>query len=383
MLHIFINWYKIYARNKKGVPPLFFGKAAANAVRSFFRYMPLRRRVLFYSVRADDKLLDNAKSVYNAFDGKKQIFAKKLPHADAVKLRQYYLLLTSKVIVTDDYIRYLRTVRLRTRQKLVQIWHAGGHMKKFGLDAPSPLTDSEERATHSQYDAVIVSSESSRAAFASAMGVNVSKILPLGLPRTDAFLSGEKRNNAREAFFEKHPKLSGKKIYLYCPTFREENAVKIDFEPPIDWDLLDGSLGGGEAFVIHRHPMMKNPFYKDEYERIHDLSNEPMNLLLCAADVIITDYSSVVLDALLLDIPPVFFCPDLHSYERDFYFDFPNELPGETLTGSETLLEAVRRAAESPLTEKMKNFRREHMGSCDGKSTQRVVSLIKGYVCRK
>jgi len=357
-----------------------FVKTVGHVIRLSFRYLPLRRRVLFYTVRADGRLLDNAESVYNALDEKKLIFAQRLPHTEAKKLWQYYLLLTSKVIVTDDYIRYLRSVRLRPRQKLIQIWHAGGYMKKFGLDAPSRLTPEEEKATHSQYDAVIVSSEGSRACFSSAMGVDVGRFLPLGLPRTDALLSAEKKNDARVDFLKRFPELSGKRLYVYCPTFREKDGKKVEFDPLLDWDALDNALNDNEMLVVHRHPVMKNPFFEGSYRHIVDLSAESMNALLCAADVLITDYSSVVLDALLLDIPPVFYCPDMNTYERDFYFSFPQDLPGDTVTQGEMLVDAARRALLAPQTEKMKKFRRDHMGACDGKSTERVVSLIKDYL---
>ncbi len=354
--------------------------AFSHALRASFRCLPLRQTVLFYSIRADGRLLDNAASVYNALDTKKRIFAKRLPHTETVKLKQYYLLLTSKVIVTDDYIRYLRSVRLRPGQRLIQIWHAGGYMKKFGLDAPSRLTREEEIATHAQYDAVIVSSEGSCPCFASAMGLVVARFLPLGLPRTDALLSAQKREEEHRDFFGRHPGLTGNKIYLYCPTFRERDGVKVDFDPSLDWDALNNTLRDDEAFVVHRHPVMKQPFFTEDYTHISDLSDESMNTLLCVCDVIVTDYSSVVLDATLLDIPPVFYCPDLGSYERDFYFDFSAEVPGEIITHGSGLIEAIRRALEAPQTDKIKKFRRDQMGSCDGKSTERVVSLIKDYL---
>ena len=46
--------------------------------------------------------------------------------------------------MTDDYVRYVRYTKLRKGQKLFQIWHACGAFKKFGLDAPGPITKKEE-----------------------------------------------------------------------------------------------------------------------------------------------------------------------------------------------------------------------------------------------
>ena len=64
--------------------------------------LPLRDTVLFFTIRADGRLLDNAKAVYDAYDGKKVIFAHMLPHSNKIKPLAYYYLLTSRVIVTDD-----------------------------------------------------------------------------------------------------------------------------------------------------------------------------------------------------------------------------------------------------------------------------------------
>ena len=74
------------------------------------RLLPIRNRVLFYTIRANGRLLDNAKAVYDALDADKVIFAHMLPHSVKIKPLVYYYLLTSKVIVTDDYLRYMRAV---------------------------------------------------------------------------------------------------------------------------------------------------------------------------------------------------------------------------------------------------------------------------------
>lgn len=340
--------------------------------------LPLRNVVLFYSVRADGRLLENAKAVYDALDAKKIIFAHKLPHSVKIKPLAYLYLMTSKVIVTDDYVRYMRVIKLRKGQKLIQIWHACGAFKKFGLDAPSQLTPEEETATHSQYSAVAVTAEKCRESYAGAFGISKEICLPLGLPRTDSLISSAPE--MRKNIFEKYPDVKGKKIYLYCPTFREENGKKVEYNPKINWAELSKSMNSDEAFIIRRHPLMDYRFENGEYPNILDLSTDSTLELTAASDVIITDYSSVIYDATLLSVPSVFYCPDYKKYERGFYLDFPDGLPGEMITDASDLLECIRKTAVNPPSEKIEKFRIEQLSACDGKSTERVVELIEKWM---
>ena len=340
--------------------------------------LPLQNRVLFYTIRANGKLADNSKAVYDALDTKKVIFAHMLPHSIKIKPLAYYYLLTSKVIVTDDYVRYMRAVKLRPEQKLIQIWHACGAFKKFGLDAPSQITREEEIATHSQYTAVAVTSENCKKFYAGAFGISEDICLPLGLPRTDSLISG--KDTMREKILSAHPEFSGQKIYLYCPTFREEEGKQIEFDSEIDWDKLSASLADDEIFIIRRHPIMKYSLLNKEYKNIIDLSSESTLELTAASSAIITDYSSVIYDACLMDVPCVFYCPDIGKYERGFYLDFPDGLPGEMTTKSETLLDVIRNTVVSPDKEKTAKFKADQLSACDGHSAERIANIIKEWL---
>ncbi len=343
----------------------------------FCRCLPIRNRVLFFTIRANGKLLDNAKAVYDALDAKKVVFAHMLPHSNKIKPLAYYYILTSRVIVTDDYLRYVRFMKLRKGQKLFQIWHACGAFKKFGLDAKTKLTVNEEKRTHSQYTAVAVTSEGCRKHYAGAFGIDESVCLPIGLPRTDRLFT--EKDEMRERVFEKHPEFRNKTVYLYAPTFRENKKGQVKYNPHIDWAKLSGELKEDEILIIRRHPIMKYKFCED-YPNIIDLSEESTLDLTTVSDVLITDYSSVIYDACLLDVPTVFYCPDYKEYERGFYLDFPDGLPGEMVSHSEKLLEAIRNTKENPPADRIEKFRSEQMEACDGHSTERAVNLIKSWL---
>lgn len=338
----------------------------------------LKDRVFFYTIRSDDVLTENIKCVYDAYDGEKVHFAKMLPHSVGQVAKAKWLLLTSKVIVTDDYLKYLRMVHLRKGQSVVQIWHACGAFKRFGLDAPSKLSREDEIATHAQYTDVCVSSESVRRFYAGAFGVDIDVIKAIGTPRTDMLLNKKTQFDDRKRIYSRHPVLKDKKVYLYLPTFRENNGAVSAFDPQIDWVKLNDEMTEDEVFVVSRHPIMKNAFFGGEYfARVRDLTDEPTSELLSIADVVITDYSSIIFDASLLGLSIVFYCPDYETYERSFYLDYENDLPGDIVKNQDDLLNAVRSSLKNENHHlKVQKFCEKEMSACDGHSTERVIKLI-------
>lgn len=391
--YIFRNYKRVYFRlitiagiKRRGINILkrVKGKAVnliGRAITKYYSRKKLHDRVFFYSIRANGELRENIRFVYENCDTEKVVFAKMLPHGlkQVTLVRKY--LLTSKVIVTDDYLKYLRDVKLKDVQKVIQIWHAGGAFKRFGLDAPSRLTPFEEYKTHSQYSDVCVTSEYVRQFYAHAFGIDMDVVKAIGSPRTDEILNEEITNAKKEAICNRHPLLKNKKVYVYFPTFREDDGTVIDFEPKIDWDKLNDELSDDEVFVVARHPIMKKEFFKGRfYSRIKDYTADPTPELMSVADVVITDYSSIIFDASLMNKSMLFYCPDYGEYERDFYLDYDNDLPGEIVINSDELLPALRKATEKGIDEKLEAFREKQMGACDGNSTKRVVELIKSYL---
>ena len=94
----------------------------------------------------------------------------------------------------------------------------------------------------------------------------------------------------------------------------------------------------------------------------------------------ITDYSSVIFECCLLNMPVIFYCPDYEEYERDFYLEFPQDTYGDFAINQDELQEAVLRNLKIPNLEKLAEFRKKTMGACDGHSTERIANLIKKLV---
>ncbi len=346
----------------------------------FFKSMKIRKRVFFYSTRSDGAFLENIGAVYHKYPGEKVQFCKKTPHSlkDKLIIRKY--LLTSKVIVTDDYIDYLRYVRLRDEQRLVQIWYTGGAFRRFGLDNIRAGSRLDEYKSHSQYSAVCVSSEYVRQFYAHAFGVDIDIVKATGTPRSDVLVNDAKIVEKKNEICFKHPLLKDKKVYVYFPTFRAEEGRIYDFNPKIDWSKLNDELDDDEVFILCRHPFMKQEYLKGcFYPRVKDYTDDPTPELLAVADVVITDYSTIVFDASLLNKSMVFYVPDYEKYKDEFYLKYERDLPGEIVFDAAELLGALRKAVNHNNSDALTDFKKKEMEQCDGKATIRVIDMIESY----
>lgn len=348
------------------------------SLQRLLRAMPLRDRVLFFSIRSDGGLQGNIKCVYDALpDVKKKVFAHTLPHSPLVKVSAYCGLLTSKVIVTDDYVRYFRATGKRRGQKVFQLWHACGAFKKFGLDAPSHLSPEEEKLTHERYDAVAVSAAGCIPCYAGAFGIAEEKCLPLGVPRTDGFFDEAELEKLKNGAYELLPALKGKTVYFYAPTFRDKGSEKLSPPSLPDFDGISRLLREDEVMVVKNHPAVKEKLLGKDYPNIFEPLCDTL-ALTSVCTVLVTDYSSAIYEALLMKKSILFFAPDIESYERSFYPDFPADLPGEMITDSADLLPALRRAAQTP--KDSSSFIASQLSACDGHSTERCAELVRKFL---
>ena len=339
----------------------------------------LQNKVTFVSVRSDGKLEGNALALYPYINGEKEICAYKLPHDNEAALAMSEAVLTSKVIITDDYVKYLRYFPLRPEQRVVQLWHACGAFKKFGqrgTNIPVPT----DIATHAQYNLVTVSGEKVRSIYADAFDVNYQKVQALGTPRTDDYFNKKLISKKKRQIYLKHPKLLFKSVIVYAPTFRDTDGNRNEFHPEIDFDLLSKSLLPNQVLLICPHPIMDAPVLPHKYRNILEVKDFSTNDYMLISDMLITDYSSVIFEYALLGKPIAFFCYDLLRYDRDFYLKYPDDLPGDVFKTQEELMEYLRNPEKHVLTDKYTAFVKKYMSACDGHSCERIAQLINSYM---
>ena len=352
---------------------------AWNKKAASFQKKPLKNQVLFVSPRADGHLEGNAKALYPFIKGKKVICAKRLPHDPETALEMTEVILTSKVIVTDDYVKYLRYFPLRPEQRVIQLWHACGAFKKFGQRGTN-MSLPEDRATHAQYNLVCVSGENLRSIYADAFDVNYNKVKALGCPRTDDYFNKRLINKTKRKIYFRHPSLIGKSVIVYAPTFRDVGCDRSEFHPELDFDRLSKDLLPNQILLICPHPVMKNDILPKKYKNIRVMRDFSTNDYMLISDMLITDYSSVIFEYALLRKPIAFFCYDLPTYDRGFYLNYPEDLPGDIYTNQDELTDYLTHPEKHILTDKMNSFVEKYMSACDGHSCERIAALINSYM---
>ena len=98
------------------------------------RKLKLKNQIAFVTARSNDGLLPNIRNVYNRTTAEKVVFVHMMPYTDEQMERAIEAVYSSKVVVTDDYFYLFRKFGKKPGQKFVQLWHATGAFKKFGLD---------------------------------------------------------------------------------------------------------------------------------------------------------------------------------------------------------------------------------------------------------
>ncbi len=347
----------------------------------------IQNRITFISGRRDE-LGGNEKFVYDLLKDRDDIEIVTLMSSslargsdEADKRRFYELYATSKVVVVDDHFTLLDSVKKREGVTLFQLWHACGAFKTFGFSrlgkAGGPTQSSP---SHRMYDFATVSSRNIAGHYAEGFGVGEKNIIATGIPRTDVFFDEGYCEKIRDSFYQRYPHLRDKKIALFAPTFRGAGKNSA-FYPTVKFSPADfiERTNGEYCLIVKLHPFCKEKYVIDGKYRdsIIDLSPEDeLNDLLFVSDLLITDYSSSVFEASLLNVPMLFYAYDLDEYisERDFYCDFRSFVPGKICKSFDEMIEAVNTSDFE--TDKIPTFRSKYFDYTDGKSSQRVADAI-------
>lgn len=273
----------------------------------------------------------------------------------------------------------------------IQTWH-GTPLKKLALDMESVNMAGEtdiERYKQKFYkntrtwDYLLSQNRFSTDIFKRAFAFDKT-MLEIGYPRNDILISGN-----QEQYIAELKKKMGlpldKKVLLYAPTWRdneyyEKGAYK--FTQALDFDLFQEKLGDEYVCIVKYHYLVKEnrdwSAYKDfiyKYDMCEDIAQ-----LYLVADMMITDYSSVMFDYSLLRRPMLFFAYDLEDYKdnlRGFYFDFLEEAPGPIARTTKELTDSILYYKQEDYKAKYEAFHNKYNHADDGNASRKVVELIQ------
>jgi CDP-glycerol glycerophosphotransferase (TagB/SpsB family) len=344
-------------------------------IASWASLMPRRRDLMSVIGRDEGKYVDNAKyfylqaapllapSVRTVFITERQNVADMLlgtPYEAMVypSARAVWFLLRSGTVVVDsiEWPRRLRRFWV-VRAKLVQLWHGVG-FKRIELDKwqnevsangalSSPCVLAMRKAMHKftgrlvRYDVVNTTSTFYRDnVFTHAF---LSRhFLVAGYPRNTFGKLDDMANmlawrNVDASIVKLLPQWleAKRRIVLVAPTFRDSRATPMGLVPDIVSLLDDYCETHGVELVFKFHPFERQA---DQVRGRHlHLCSPDSDLypLMPVSSALVTDYSSIYMDYLLLDKPVLFLVPDVDQYireDRQLQFDFDDMTPGPKLS---------------------------------------------------
>lgn len=350
-------------------------------------------KVIFLEVR-NDSVSNSMKEVYNRIerDGRFNIKCHFLKEGvgsrkDNIKRTMAFLedMATTEYVFLSEANNCFACFEKRSETKVVQLWHGCGAFKKFGLST-ADLKFGSSRDQQLKYplynnlDLVTVSSEDVIWAYEEAMGIDKNTIKATGISRTDVFFDETYVEEAKENVYEAIPQSKDKKIIFYAPTFRGDvsNAKAPD---ALDIQGLNECLGDRYVLLIKHHPFVKKlPAIPIDCNDFAFDVTKTLNIddLICAGDICISDYSSLVFEYALFNKPILFFAYDLDEYNdwRGFYYDYDELTPGPILYDTDQLIEAIKAVEKDFNDSEIKKFKEQFMSACDGKATDRIFNEI-------
>ncbi len=254
------------------------------------------------------------------------------------------------------------------RQRIISLWH-GMPLKTIGFVEKSvPPIILKETAFLGKYAHFFVTSDYFRVIMSYCFHADERRVHITGQPRNDVILNANARGDLQKVLHGEDASRAAKIIFC-TPTYKKTERAGVQdvqsevlnpfYFPEFDADLLSAYLKEKNYLLI----IKPHPFDEQYYRKFDDLQNEhlrflytddflkrDMNLydILGAADLLITDYSSVYVDYMQLNRPVIFIntTEDEYRENRGFILNDNNHLlmVGQRVRTQDELVVAVDEA---------------------------------------
>lgn len=290
-------------------------------------------------------------------------------------------LATARVIISN--VKYGLPFRKKKSQYYIQTWHGGFAVKYIEKEIENML--SRQYVRKSKYDSsitdlILSGSEFQTKIIKDAFWYN-GEILKKGIPRNDIFfnVTDEKVHLLKQKYGFHHTD----KIVLYAPTFRDnKDSEAYDLDAGILLETLAERTGLHWKLIVRLHPLAachRNMFDYDKHVIDGSGFSDPQELLVIS-DLLITDFSSMMMDFAIMYKPVILYITDLEQYIKScrdirpiFY-----KLPFVFAKSNDELHSAILMYDEQKYKRNLKAFMDEHFQSYDdGHASEYVVDRIK------
>lgn len=309
-----------------------------------------------------------------------------------------------KFVTGKNILPFIRSLYIQSIAKncfythnLIGNYHRNDQNRVFITHASPPVKNSSGIFWNVNKNTHILSTSTFAAHYRTqTLGGGEEKVLITGLPRNDLLFG------TNSCVVRKKLNATGKKLIVWMPTFKHHRSGRNDFSNSrIDNDIslmtydnlksLQQALAkNGIVLIIKPHPSqdMKYFYKEDGFNNIKIITNEDLEKksihpyeLLGASDALITDFSSVYFDYLLVNKPIAFELSDKDKYEKGigFIFDRPLDyMPGHKIYSIDDFKKFINDVANNkdPFRferEKLRNLNHKYQ---DGHSTERVLEYF-------
>lgn len=295
-----------------------------------------------------------------------------------VLLKSLYHLATAKVCVLDSYWPAVSALPHHSDLVVYQLWHSLGKIKQSGLQTLGRAHGRDQEAAgvlqmHQGYDYVLAGAEIWNPKYVESFGIEEEQILNYGLPRSDYLIN--ERETTAERIRRRYPTLADKPVVLYAPTLRRgidaEGALHLAAAIDSSKFTLIIKMHGSDTMLIPSSGFLDVPQFS-------------ATELLTVTDYLITDYSSIALEAAILDVKTLYYVYDEEDYllHNGMNIDLHQEMPGCVFTTEEQLIEALER--DYPV-QKLEAYKEKFILNDLGHSTSDLAEhiLSVGELCSR
>ncbi|MBE7356558.1 CDP-glycerol glycerophosphotransferase family protein [Staphylococcus haemolyticus] len=278
-------------------------------------------------------LFDYLKTKYSPSTLKFVSFDKNIPDEYRVTPRSdefFKLFYSSQYIIAESWIPL--AFKKKTNQVWIQLWH-GTPFKKMVFDSSesymirlNPNHKVRIKKDIERWDYLLSDSLIAKKIFNTSFDFPKDKILNYGYPRNEWLVKNAKNENLINELKIKNHIPRDKKVILYAPTWRDYNYKKAENKKDNNYianlEMLLNNLGNDYVIINKSHSMDKQSLNTSVHSQILTVNSSiDSQELILLSDIIITDYSSIFLDAIHINKPFYFITKDLSKFNltRGFY----------------------------------------------------------------
>jgi len=345
----------------------------------FFDILFIGKKYIVFSSRSARDYADNSKVLYEEFLSKeidnvyfytkKRKVLKSIPKNGiyAYSFKGVYILLKSKILVfthgSGDYFPYFPNKY--SKRIFINLFHA--------IAVKNISTNNIKEVE--KWDYFLVSSSFEAEFIKKQLGLTEQQIIILGQPRNDILIENKNKQSK-----------SKKKKILYAPTFRDNSDVILFPFEDKNLSKLDHFLSDNNMEIVIRLHINDEKHYRnlDSYKELKNIYFSGSNIdpsvndVLHEYDMLISDYSSIVIDYLLLNRPIAYILYDYEEYkrERDFSFDFKEHMSGYNVNSQKELESFLLNNKDDFINKRLLLKNKFHQYQ-DGKSAKRLFNFIR------